>query len=117
MEEKSIAETSKASHLGSPTSQKSPRVSQHLLSWELERTETSTIEPYAFFISWHGVLTLAFSGFTPSLVDLKQRITALHSALPPEAPGSLWPKTTIGCLRDGVSILPDQFQALNELCK
>lgn len=101
-----------------PTQPRSLLTEQHLLLNDLlERTATSHLEPFAFFISWHGVLTLAYRGFTPALVDLKQRISAAHPALPQEAPGSLWPKTTLGCLNDGVTLTIEQFYILNDVCK
>jgi hypothetical protein len=83
----------------------------------LESTSTSYVEPYAFFISWQGVLTLAFDGFPPAILDMKQRIAAQHPALPPESSGSKWPKSSLGCLRDGVTLTLEQFETLNELCK
>ena len=90
---------------------------QSSLIQELERTPTSYIEPHAFFISWSGVLTVAYRAFTPPLAELKARITAGHPALPPEAPGSRWPKTSLGCLKDGVTLTKEQFETLNNLCK
>lgn len=39
-----------------------------------------------------------------------------YSGLPPENPGSRWPKTTLGCLRDGARLAPDQLAALNRIC-
>ncbi len=83
----------------------------------LSHTSTSYVEPYSFFISWQGVMTLAFAGFPPAIVEMKNRLTALHPALPTESPGSRWPKSSIGCLRDGVTLTLDQFNALNQLCK
>ncbi|KAH7617238.1 hypothetical protein NADE_007024 [Nannochloris sp. 'desiccata'] len=83
----------------------------------LENTSTSYVEPYAFFISWQGVLTLAFAGFPPAILDMKQRIAAQHPELPPESSGSKWPKSSLGCLRDGVTLTVGQFETLNTLCK
>jgi hypothetical protein len=75
------------------------------------------LQPFAFFVSWNGVLTLAFAGFTPALLDLKRRVATAHPALPRENPGSLWPKASLGCLRDGVTLTEQQFHTLNGLCK
>ena len=91
--------------------------SQTGLNGELERTPTSYISPYAFFVSWNGVLTLAFNGFAPAIINLKSRLIDAHPALPPEASGSKWPKTSIGCLKDGVTLTREQFETLNALCK
>ena len=54
-------------------------------------------------------------GFPPSLVDLKSRLAASIQGLKPEQPGSLWPKTTIGCLQDRARLTPDQLQRLLDL--
>lgn len=131
-------------------------------------TPTSFLQPYCFFVSWQGVLTLAHrradacqlyirsalapppwdhacswctggrngtcpetpstsfhdapstsarSGFPKALVDLKGALVANCAALPPESPGSKWPKTTLGALRDGVRLTPEQLQQLNAICK
>jgi hypothetical protein len=50
-------------------------------------------------------------------VDLKQRIAAAHPALPPENPGSRWPKTSLGCLKDGCRLTPEQLQVLCRVCE
>ena len=84
---------------------------------QLEQTPTSYLEPYAFFVSWRGVLTVAFSGWTPAILDLKERISRAHPTLPKESPGSQWPKTSIGCLRDGVTLTKEQFERLKGLCE
>ena len=59
----------------------------------------------------------ARSGFTGALVDLKSRLSAAHPCLPPENPGSRWPKMTLGCLRDGRRLTPDQLALLRRLCR
>ncbi|KAL4423042.1 hypothetical protein ABPG77_002076 [Micractinium sp. CCAP 211/92] len=83
---------------------------------ELEAAVASCLEPAAFFVSWQGVLTLAYTGFTQPLINLKQRITAAHSSLPPENPGSKWPKTSLGSLRDGRRLTPDELALLCAIC-
>lgn len=104
--------------IASPSSFDGPRARVSLpLIQQLEQTPTSYMEPYAFFVSWRGVLTLAFSGWSPAVKDLKDRISRAHPTLPKESPGSQWPKTSIGCLRDGVTLTKDQFSALASLCK
>lgn len=95
----------------------SPRAVSTPLVGELEQTVTSYLQPLAFFISWHGVLTLAYRGFTPALLDLKRRLALAHPALSAEAPGSKWPKTSIACLKEGTTLTPEQFQTLRALCK
>eukprot|EP01026_Neomeris_dumetosa_P069451 TRINITY_DN6867_c0_g1_i11.p3 TRINITY_DN6867_c0_g1~~TRINITY_DN6867_c0_g1_i11.p3 ORF type:complete len:124 (-),score=5.17 TRINITY_DN6867_c0_g1_i11:46-417(-) len=63
--------------------------------------------PYSFFISWQGVLTLAYSGFPQPLLNLKQQLQLLCETLPPENPGSKWPKTTLGATN---KISPNKIQ-------
>jgi hypothetical protein len=79
---------------------------------EVAAAAACRLEPAAFFPSWHGVLTLAFAGFPPPLAGLKRRLSAAHPSLPPEAPGSLWPKCSLGCLRDGAALDEAQFAAV-----
>ncbi|PRW44592.1 hypothetical protein C2E21_6681 [Chlorella sorokiniana] len=86
------------------------------LEAQLAASRASFLHPQAFFVSWQGVLTLAYSGFTGALLDLKQRVTAAHPTLPPENPGSKWPKTSIGCLRDGRRLTPEQLATLCRIC-
>lgn len=38
-------------------------------------------------------------------------------ALPKENPGSRWPKTSLGALKDGARLTPDQLDKLNAICK
>eukprot|EP00887_Chlorella_sp_A99_P004960 scaffold4.g4960.t1 len=82
----------------------------------LTNTNSSLLEPAAFFVSWHGVITLAYRGFPPALVDLKARLAVAHPGLPPERPGSLWPKTSLGALRDGAALSREQLAALLRIC-
>lgn len=68
------------------------------------------------------VLTLSNSpriqnrGFPAALLDLKARLTANVQGLPSEQPGSLWPKTSLGCLHDRQRLTPDQLRVLLDLC-
>lgn len=34
-----------------------------------------------------------------------------------ENPGSRWPKVTLGAVKDGFRLTPEQFQELRKLCK
>ena len=94
------------------------------------------MQPLQFFVSWQGVLTLAYRcvdchtyrcspgpaptgicrGFPKPLAQLKEHLNLLE-ALPRENPGSRWPKTTIGCLRDGKRLDPQQLKTLTRLCR
>lgn len=75
-------------------------------------TQPCLLRPLGFMVSWNGVLCLAYSGYPPSLARLKQRMAALPG-LPPEYPGSKWPKTSLAALRDGLRLTPAQLSALN----
>ena len=57
------------------------------------------------------------SGFPRALIDLKEALAAACSALPPENPGSKWPKTTLGALNNGARLTPEQLAQLNTICK
>ena len=82
-----------------------------------EDCEPCELRPTAFFVAWSGVMTLAWQGFPPVLADLKRRIAETFPALPPEKPGSKWPKTTLGCLKEGARLTPDQLRTLTQLSK
>ena len=81
-----------------------------------EDCEPCELRPRAFFVAWSGVMTLAWHGFPPVLAGLKRRIAETFPALPPEKPGSKWPKTTLGCLKEGARLTPDQLRTLTQLC-
>eukprot|EP00192_Tetraselmis_astigmatica_P021737 CAMPEP_0117659398 /NCGR_PEP_ID=MMETSP0804-20121206/6412_1 /TAXON_ID=1074897 /ORGANISM="Tetraselmis astigmatica, Strain CCMP880" /LENGTH=292 /DNA_ID=CAMNT_0005466055 /DNA_START=74 /DNA_END=952 /DNA_ORIENTATION=- len=74
------------------------------------------LKPVHFFVSWHGVLTLVYSGFPPPLVMLKQGIMDAFPSLPAENPGSKWPKTSLGCLKEGKRLSPEDLTRLNRIC-
>ena len=82
-----------------------------------EDCEPCELRPPAFFVAWSGVMTLAWQGFPPVLAGLKRRIAETFPALPPEKPGSKWPKTTLGCLKEGARLTPDQLRTLTQLCE
>ena len=82
-----------------------------------EDCEPCELRPRAFFVAWSGVMTLAWQGFPPVLAGLKRRIAETFPALPPEKPGSKWPKTTLGCLKEGARLTPDQLRKLTQLCE
>lgn len=51
-------------------------------------TQRCIFQTHRFFVSWSGVLTLAYSGFPPALEDLKAGLEQTVPTLPPENPGS-----------------------------
>lgn len=73
------------------------------------------LTPLSFFVAWNGVLTLAFSGFPNSIVNLKSHVTSAFG-LRAENSGSKWPKCTLGVLREGVSLSLEQLTLLRALC-
>jgi hypothetical protein len=88
------------------------------LSYLARQTSACTLAPRAFFVSWQGVLTLAYSGFPPQLASLKASLAEAHGeALPKESPGSRWPKTSLGCMRDGRRLTPEELQTLLRACR
>eukprot|EP01039_Chlorochromonas_danica_P007768 gene7768-8579_t len=77
------------------------------------------MEPCAFFISWYGVLTVAFRAFPSSVFLFKQALQEDSRAmdrLPLENPGSKWPKISIAALKDGAILSREQFEKLREIC-
>mmetsp|Transcript_14691 Transcript_14691/g.37746 ORF Transcript_14691/g.37746 Transcript_14691/m.37746 type:complete len:263 (+) Transcript_14691:272-1060(+) len=79
-------------------------------------TPRCLLNPVRFFVSWNGVLTLVYSGFPPALVKLKAAMRGSFEALPTENPGSKWPKTTLGCVKDGKRLTPSELETLNAIC-
>lgn len=50
-------------------------------------SQAGVLRPYAFFVSWQGVLTLAYKGWNPALRTLKHNINEVLLSLPKENPG------------------------------
>ncbi|KAG2493056.1 hypothetical protein HYH03_008719 [Edaphochlamys debaryana] len=92
-----------------------PATSQ--LEYLISQTEPCLLRPLSFFVSWNGVITLAYSGFPPGLAALKAGINDSLTALPQEYSGSKWPKTSLGALHDRGRLTPDQLAALNAICR
>mmetsp|Transcript_36916 Transcript_36916/g.82098 ORF Transcript_36916/g.82098 Transcript_36916/m.82098 type:complete len:272 (-) Transcript_36916:18-833(-) len=80
-------------------------------------TPSSILRAHQFFLSWSGVLTLAYTGFSPALTDLKDHINTSITSLPKENAGSKWPKTSLGALKEGVRLTPAQTDKLLEICR
>ncbi len=72
--------------------------------------------PKAFFVSWHGVMTLAYEGFSQCVLDLKTRLEARFPSIPAENEGSKWPKTTLGALNQGRVLTLEELERLRTLC-
>lgn len=78
--------------------------------------ERCVLRGRAFFVAWHGVVTLAYSGWPRALDDVKG---ALESEIvgQRENPGSKWPKTSIGCLKSDRTLSKTEYRALREVCE
>ena len=74
------------------------------------------VEPLGFMIAWSGVLALRFKGFPSQLIALKELIDRSFGGLCPEGSGSKFPKATLGALRSGKRLDPEQLQKLQGLC-
>ena len=78
--------------------------------------EPCELRPKQFFVAWSGVMTLAWEGFPPKIKALKRKINDAFPELPAENPGSKWAKTTLGCLRDGKRLTPENLKTLARIC-
>ncbi|MGE0084162.1 MAG: hypothetical protein AB7S75_07040 [Desulfococcaceae bacterium] len=74
------------------------------------------VNPKEFFIACSGVPTLVYSGFTSTLLALKKDVKERIPELKPENPGSVWPKTTLGSLRDDKKLFFDDAKILRDIC-
>ena len=77
---------------------------------------STSLKPKEFFISWSGVPTLAYEGFSATLLNIKKKINEQIPEIGKENPGSLWPKTTIGALHDAVKLSWSDVLALRNIC-
>ena len=56
-------------------------------------------------------------GFPPAITQLKTVLERMHPTLPKENPGSRWPKTSLGALRDRKRLTPHQLERLLRICR
>jgi len=82
----------------------------------LDGTRACVLRPAQYFPAWQGVLTLCYTGLPPALADAKAHLAARYPHLPKENPGSMWPKTTVACLREGKRLSPEQLATLLRVC-
>src|SRR5690349_12865558 len=75
------------------------------------------VEAGQFFLSWNSVLTLAYRPLSKTLLDIKSRVSQEAPGLNAENSGSKWPKTTLGCLDDGVSLDINEAYRLLGICE
>ena len=71
---------------------------------------------HQFFVSWNSVITVAYVGFTRTLVDMKKDVAQAIPDLKPENPGAKWPKTTLGCLEEKMQLTDQQVRDLRDIC-
>lgn len=79
-------------------------------------TQACRFEVAEFFVSWQGVLTVAYTGFPDALLQLKSQIADCYPGLVKEFPGSKWPKTSIACLRDNKRLSREDLEKLRDIC-
>ncbi|KAL0029394.1 hypothetical protein WJX77_004302 [Trebouxia sp. C0004] len=60
---------------------------------------------------------LHYRGFSPALAGLKQELNSKNPELPRENPGSKWPKTSFGALKDNQRLTPEHLSVLLKLCR
>ena len=60
---------------------------------------------------------MQYRGFSPALAGLKHELNSRHSELPRENPGSKWPKTSVGALKDNQRLTPEHLSVLLKLCR
>ena len=82
----------------------------------ISRYGATSVAAGQFFVSWNSVVTLAYTGFSRTLLAIKRGVQEGITGLQPENPGSRWPKTTLGCLREGVELSEDQVYSLRDIC-
>jgi hypothetical protein len=91
-------------------------IEKHLLRDIIHVHHQTHIKADQFFISWNGVPTLAYRGFSPVLLGIKQAITSRVPYLCKENPGSGWPKTTLGALYDDKTLSMKDLRVLRDIC-
>lgn len=89
---------------------------KNILSDIISSKAKSLVNPREFFLAWSGVPTLAYEGFSPVLLELKNEIKQRIPELQPENPGSIWPKTTLGALRDDRKLSFKDTEILRDIC-
>lgn len=68
-------------------------------------SSSPVLSPKAFFVAFHGTLTLAFAGWPRCVRERKARVDAQLCAqsrtITEENAGTRWPKVTLGVLEEG----------------
>ena len=82
----------------------------------VEQHGPTSVRAHEFFVSWNSVATLAYRGFSNTLLAVKRELDQGIPGLKPENPGSKWPKTTLGCLGEQVTLTEAQVRVLRGIC-
>jgi len=82
----------------------------------VNRKPPTVVRPREFFIAWQGVPTIAYHGFSNILLQIKKEIKVKIPGLREENPGSLWPKTTLGSLKDDKTLSWEDAFKLRKIC-
>jgi hypothetical protein len=91
-------------------------VQAEMIARVVSRYGATSFSASQFFISWNSVATLAYAGFSRTLLAMKRGIEESIPGLKHENPGSKWPKTTLGCLREAVELTEQQVRDLRRIC-
>jgi len=89
---------------------------KNILSEIIGLKKQTVVNPKEFFAAWCGVPTFAYKGFSSTLLELKKDIKEKIPELKPENPGSVWPKTTLGALRDDKKLSFNDAKMLRDIC-
>ncbi len=77
---------------------------------------STRLVPRKFFVARSGVLTVAFRGFSPTLLAIKKEVAAAFPSIRPELPGSRWPKITLAALVPNKQLALLDVFALMKIC-
>jgi len=97
-------------------------------SRNVTETTCGDYQVHSPMIAWNGVLILVYKAFPTAILRLKemlseglysQNISGMTStgSRPAPRPGSLFPKTTFGVLKDGATLTDEEFLALLQVCR
>ncbi|KAL3701435.1 hypothetical protein R1sor_019457 [Riccia sorocarpa] len=79
-------------------------------------TQACKYEAAEYFVAWQGVVTIVYTGIPSSIVEFKRELEHNLKGVRTENPGSMWPKTTIGCLQDDKTLTLEQLKTLRNIC-
>jgi len=88
----------------------------NIISSIVELKPRTNVKAREFFIAWNGVPTIAYRGFSRTLLSIKAEIQRAVPGMKQENPGARWPKTTLGALRDDRTLSWSDAHALRDIC-